>query len=300
MSIVSENQDIAKSAKIDPDVDIRASWIIIGENVIIGKGFRAIVSGTLEIGYASVTKNTQIYCKNIKIGSNNYIDGVLIEGSLNSMKKNVSIGNENLILQNTRINCNDEVKIGNDVGIGQYVDIWTHGSFMDVIAGYPYSIGPVSIGNHVWITAHSTIMPNTKIGDNVIIGNNTVVNKDVPAGCFFAGMPGKVIKENVFPPKISQEQQEKTLDKIIVDYLETCISKGFLPRIHRTGLNIQYSSPRGNDVVFYTKERKIDGNVDIFSEDFRDYLRFRCVKFFTDIPFKPITPLDFQKLQGLE
>jgi acetyltransferase-like isoleucine patch superfamily enzyme len=300
MTVKGNEIVIAKSAKVDPSAEIVASTIIIGENAIIGKGFIAKVAGRLEIGTASVVKGTRILCRNATIGTNNYIDGVLIEGSPNSRSQNVRIGNENLILQNTRINCNEDVSIGNDVGIGQYVDIWTHGSFMDVLAGYPYSSGPVTIGNHVWITAHSTIMPGVTVGDHVIIGNNTIANKSVPGGCFFAGMPGKVVKENIYPLKFTQEQQEKLLDVIICEYLETCKHKGFTPEINRNKMDIHYKSPDGAKAIFQTKDRSVQGDTDKYTEDFRDYLRFRCVKFFTDVPFKSILPLDYQNIENME
>ncbi len=300
MTVKGNQVDIAESARIDPGADICASHIIIGENVIIGKGFIAKVAGRLEIGTASVIKNTQIFCRNAAIGSNNYIDGVLIEGASNSHSQNIRIGNENLILQNTRINCNDDVEIGNDVGIGQYVDIWTHGSFMDVFAGYPYTSGPVKIGDHVWITAHSTIMPGVTVGDHVIIGNNTIANRNVPGGCFFAGMPGKVVKENIYPPKFSNEQKEELLDALILDYMEIVKGKGFKPAIQRKGLDIHYTSPDGGELVFHSETKTIEGIPDIYSEDFRDYLRFRAVKFFTDKPFSSIIPSDFKALDEME
>jgi len=185
--IVAETIEIDPTVEISESCTIKAKKIIIERNCVINEGAEIRVAGTLKIGYATVIKNTKIICQNISIGNNNYIVGAWIEGSVNSNNSNVTIGNENLILQNTRINCNDNVIIGNDVGIGQYVEIWTHGTFLDILQGYPYNIGKVTIGSHVWLTAHSVVMPGVKIGNNIIIGNNTLVNRDVPDGCFFAG-----------------------------------------------------------------------------------------------------------------
>ena len=36
-----------------------------------------------------------------------------------------------------------------------------------------------------------------RIGDNVVVGANAVVIHDVPANCVVAGVPAKIIKENI-------------------------------------------------------------------------------------------------------
>ena len=40
-------------------------------------------------------------------------------------------------------------------------------------------------------------MGPVRIGNNVIIGANAVVVKDVPNNCIVAGVPAKIIKENI-------------------------------------------------------------------------------------------------------
>ncbi len=57
--------------------------------------------------------------------------------------------------------------------------------------------GPITIGDHVWIGAKSTILKNTHIGSGAIIGAGSVVTKDVPERCVVAGAPAKVIKKDV-------------------------------------------------------------------------------------------------------
>lgn len=53
---------------------------------------------------------------------------------------------------------------------------------------------PVYIGKNVWITSRCIILPGVRIGDNSIIGAGSVVTKNIPANCFAAGNPAKVIK----------------------------------------------------------------------------------------------------------
>lgn len=53
------------------------------------------------------------------------------------------------------------------------------------------------IGNNVHIANGAKIIGPVRIGDNVIIGANAVVVKDVPDNCIVAGVPAKIIKENI-------------------------------------------------------------------------------------------------------
>lgn len=56
----------------------------------------------------------------------------------------------------------------------------------------------VSIGNHVWVTAHSTILKGSKIASNCMVGTGSIINKDFnEENCMLAGAPAKVIKRNI-------------------------------------------------------------------------------------------------------
>lgn len=57
--------------------------------------------------------------------------------------------------------------------------------------------GGVNIGNKVWIATGAMILPGVTIGDGAIVAAGAVVTKDVPEKCMVAGVPAKVIKENV-------------------------------------------------------------------------------------------------------
>lgn len=54
---------------------------------------------------------------------------------------------------------------------------------------------PVFIGKNVWVTSRCVILGGVRIGDNTIIGAGSVVTHNIPANCFAAGNPCKVIKK---------------------------------------------------------------------------------------------------------
>ncbi|MBN2894193.1 MAG: acyltransferase [Bacteroidales bacterium] len=53
----------------------------------------------------------------------------------------------------------------------------------------------VVIGNNVWIGSHVVIFPGVQIGNNCIIGAGSIVNKDIPDNCVYAGVPAKKLYE---------------------------------------------------------------------------------------------------------
>ena len=58
---------------------------------------------------------------------------------------------------------------------------------------FPTKYGAIEIGNHVFIGSRCTILPNTKIEDNVIIGAGSLVTGRLPQGGVYAGVPAKRI-----------------------------------------------------------------------------------------------------------
>ena len=123
------------------------------------------------------------------MGNSNIIDGVtIVNPSKVSIGDNVSIHPYTYIL--------GEVTIGNYVGIASKCSIIaeTHNT-ADI--SIPYKLQgieeqPISIGNDVWIGAHSIILGNSKIGDGVIISAGSVVSGEIPPYSVVMGNPARV------------------------------------------------------------------------------------------------------------
>jgi carbonic anhydrase/acetyltransferase-like protein (isoleucine patch superfamily) len=208
----------------------------------------------------------------------------------------LKVGKGVMICAWVKLNTNYSITIGDDVGIGEYVDVWTHGSYPAVLNGFPAEFGPVEIGSHVWLPAKSTVLANIKIGDNVVIGVNSLINKNLPSGCFAAGMPIKIIRENVYPNRDPKANAAKIQD-IFTEYLKLADYKGL-------SVNLSYDETTEtifcNQLGFDTKSMTVHGHLDDIHEDFRDFLRRRGVKFFTGLPFKSIMPAGYKKLLSFE
>ncbi len=112
---------------------------------------------------------------------------------LKNAKLNLGSG---YINRNVKIRCYPEISIGNDVAISENVTIWDSDAHQ-IMRKEKQMTQPISIGNHVWIGTNATILKGVTIGDGAIIAAGSVVTKDIPAGCLAAGVPAKVIKENM-------------------------------------------------------------------------------------------------------
>ena len=259
--------------------------VIFGENV-------SIECEKLKIGkYSKIGNNVKIKCKELEIGDHFYMcDDVEIgRGGCTNPNSIVKIGNGVGIFENTIINPSDSIEIGDNCGIGAEVMIWTHGAWLDVTKGFPSDFGPVKIGKNVWLPARSIVLPNVTIGDNVVVGIDSIVNKSLPDGCLAAGSPCKIIKENMYPKTLSDEQITEMTEGIISDWLELIKAKGVTRTIEISYNNNKIVLNQGYEQTIYNiVDKTTDGDVNNVSEDLRDYLRRRGIKIYADRFFKSI------------
>ena len=96
----------------------------------------------------------------------------------------------------TQVVCAKSIKIGKDVAIAREVIIRDTDAH-DVVGKPHEKVKPVVIGDHVWIGAKAMIMKGVTIGEGAIVAAGAVVTKDVPPKTIVAGVPARVIKENV-------------------------------------------------------------------------------------------------------
>lgn len=95
------------------------------------------------------------------------------------------------------IACFEKIEIGNNVAISEFVTIRDSDNHHIEGLGAHQMTQPIKIGNNVWIGMHATILKGVTIGDGAIIAAGAIVSKDVPPNTLVAGIPARVIKENV-------------------------------------------------------------------------------------------------------
>jgi acetyltransferase-like isoleucine patch superfamily enzyme len=86
-----------------------------------------------------------------------------------------------------------EVRIGSNVLMAPYASIIDDDRH-EMEPGARRDKGPVIVGDNVWLGRNVAVLPGVRIGDGSVIGANSVVSRDIPAGCFAAGAPARVIR----------------------------------------------------------------------------------------------------------
>ena len=84
------------------------------------------------------------------------------------------------------------ISIGDNVVFGPNVYLLAHDASTKALLGYT-RVGKVSIGDNTFIGADTIVMPGVSVGKNCVIGSGSVVTKDVPDNCVYAGSPAKCI-----------------------------------------------------------------------------------------------------------
>ena len=201
-----------------------------------------------------------------------------------------------MICDRVILNLSDEVNIGDFVGIGNEVNIWTHGSFLPITEGFPADFGPVSIGNKVWLPSRSIVLPNRAIGNNVVIGIASLVNRDIPDGAFAAGVPVKILAEGRYP-----SSDHAAITAMVREAVEAYPE---LASYKELDADVAFDEESGvitcNGVVFDIDRMVVQGHLTEVEQDFRDFLRRRGIKFYTGEAFSSVVPPNVARLLDVQ
>ena len=114
---------------------------------------------------------------------------------LNALKDGkLNIGNEVFFNHNCSITAMDSISIGNNCMFGNNIVIVDHNHINTNKELQAYKTKPIIIKNNVWVGANSTILGGITIGDGAIVAANSLVNKSIPDGEVWGGVPAKKIK----------------------------------------------------------------------------------------------------------
>lgn len=151
-----------------------------------------------------------VYLQDIDISINGSNNIVRISSKCRLYRFNLMVigdGNEFFIGENAGVRGasvlameGHKVMIGADSMLSYGIHIRTSDShkIVDLESGYRINEAKdVIIGDHTWISQNVTLLKGANIGDHSVVGFGSVCSKPYPDNCIIAGVPGKVIKQNI-------------------------------------------------------------------------------------------------------
>lgn len=113
--------------------------------------------------------------------------------------KGLKIGKDCFLGDDTLIDLYDGVILEDQVTLAQKVTVLTHlnvgYSDHPLQKAFPKMSKPVVFRNGCVVAAGAIILPGVTIGENSFVGAGSVVTKDVPPGCLYAGNPAKLLRK---------------------------------------------------------------------------------------------------------
>lgn len=196
--------------------------VVVGDDVTLGDfveiGHLAIVMGRqVTIGrHSSVGMLSYVSCRVVEIGEDARIREQVFVGGPELPESRFVLGSRTIILQLASINPTKPVVIGDDTGIGGHCLIFTHGSWLNVLDGYPVTYEPVTLGRSVWLPWRVFVMPGTTIGDGSVIGANSLVSGTIPPSSLAVGSPAKVLRTAPdFPRALSANDRARLVAEMM-------------------------------------------------------------------------------------
>lgn len=212
-----------KGYKIGKNVSFGMGSVIIGKKVVIGDhssfGLISVVRGnTIDIGrFVTIGSLSMIDTETIIIGDDSRINENVIVGGIKTPESMLKIGKRVIIMEYSFINPTKPIIIGDDTGIGGHCLLFTHGSWLNQLDGFPVTFAPITIGERVWLPWRAFIMPGVTIGDEVVIQANSMITTSLPSNVIASGSPAVVRVKN-YPRALSEKRRNKIIDSIIDDF----------------------------------------------------------------------------------
>jgi acetyltransferase-like isoleucine patch superfamily enzyme len=263
-------------------VKIGFGSIITGKAVSIGHdtkiGFFTIIRGkNIEIGnYVNIGSFSIIDTENIEIDDDARINEQVIIGGIRTPQSSIKMGKRTIVMEYSFLNPTKPITIGDDSGIGGHCLLFTHGSWLSQLEGYPVSFEPITIGKNVWLPWRVFILPGTTIGDNVVIGANSLVSGNIPSNVLIAGSPAKIIREN-YPTRPNLVQKEEILNNILLDFIDYLQYNGFQAdrqvKDNVQDFQIYNKSKKSNIHILKSGPIHADNYNSIFVQEYEDDIR---------------------------
>src|SRR5437867_35810 len=254
----TRGHEIGKSVRIGTS-KIQGRSVQVGEGCVIGDNV-LIQGDEILIGpHVEIQDDVRIQTRRIAIGDETLIESGVTIGGLETPKSSVTIGSNCVVLHRSFLNSTYPLSIEDDVGIGGYCMIFTHGLWQSAFEGYPVTFGPVTIRKGAWLPWHVFVMPGVEIGEGATIGAGSVVLHSVPARSMAVGAPARVIRgPPEYPKAMTKKDLEDLLRRLLSDFAEHLAFKGLRTRLELNDASFRLITSQGELNYGVSEPRKDD------------------------------------------
>lgn len=172
-------------------------------------------SGDVRIGKrVTLGRNVVFNCRKVRLGDGVTIhDNVVVNSDVFELQDygtvygncffpgpgELTIGHNFWLGTGSIVDSQGGTRIGNNVGIGAYSQLWTHMAYGDVLYGCRFDeVKNMTIGQDVWFVGHCLVY-SSQVGDRSMAMLGSVVTKDMEADRVYAGVPASDITKKTGP-----------------------------------------------------------------------------------------------------
>ncbi len=270
MGYSSEAEDLVlgDGVTIGDGTTIRGGRIVLSDGVKVGRNVDIRVSEELLLGKHSLIGDETILAgRRISLGREFYTNhhAEIGGGSCFEKTSSLKVGHWVHMGSYSMINTAMPVVLGDEVGMGRFTNLYTHGAYLSLAEGFPVDFGPITVGSRVWLPS-ATVNPGVTIGNDVVVGANSLVTRDLPSRCLAVGIPARVVKED-YPPRPSDEDVRKRIREAFARW-------DVQATFESTGVRFRVGS-----ALFDVRGRTIEGVASEDSERTKNILRRLGIRF---------------------
>jgi len=261
---------LGRDVVLPDSAEVIGGTIVLGDGVRIGEHVRIEVTERLVLGKGSVLgDHTVLRGRDVELGREFYTNhhAEIGGGSCFEGTSRLRMGCWGHLGSYSMVNTAMAVETGDEVGLGRFSNIYTHGAYLSEIDGFPVSFAPVTLGSRVWIPG-GTVNPGVTIGDDVVVAVGSVVTRDLPSGCLAGGTPARLLRENVYPQPLPPEAVLDRVERIFKTFSAAyTVGDPSRPAVRVEGAEFDFGA------------RQVSGPVSKASEHARNLLRRHGIRF---------------------
>lgn len=212
--ILAERIGIGYGTKIGNDCHIRAKKGRPSELVSIGD-------------FTFLDCNSNVLARRFQVGDyvSIYKDLYMAGG-----RRDCLIGHNCWIGQDTILDTNEQLTIGNNVRIGTGSQIWTHVASGELLEGCVlFGRQPVVLEDNVWVVGGAVISPGLVLGNGSIVMVGSVLTKSTEVRHCYAGVPAKDVTDKIktYQP-ITMADKWRMMAEFLAKFVEDARTGGYL------------------------------------------------------------------------